>query len=231
MDENWSTITLCIGNQSYALVPKQYFQEKRVKDYLNLSCFTNSSTYMYYEYPFLNVVVAFSMDSLLLSHFKAIYGKKQLYTIHQADCLLEGARRYLKSNKLSSPLMMLVSVEVNHLHIIGMQKNKLLYYNRFRYTNSNELLRYICIVIQTLKFDTRMHEISLSGITKDSLIHRKLCKHLRNVTLHDNLPYLKSKICFDKRVVSNHLDVLNTSICHRQHTENMYHPEIAQSKL
>jgi hypothetical protein len=213
---NWSAVTLCIGNQQYTLIPKEFFQEEKLAYYLCFTCPIGSEAIKHFTHPHLNMTVAFAVDPWLLNWFQVTYDKTQPHTIHQASSLIQGAWAYLREKKLSLLPTVLVFVEFNYLHITVMQKSKLLYYNKFEYTNSDELLYYILIVMRTLKLDTSLHEVILGGnITKSSLAYSKACNYIRKLTCISAPPYLKFSSVFTREIMHAHLDVLSAHICHQ----------------
>lgn len=213
--KNWSKVTLCIGNQQYTLIPA-LFQERKIASYLDFTCTRDANTVKHCTHPSLNVAVAFAVDPLLLNWFQTTYKDTQLYIIHQASCLIEGALTFLKNKKPSLLPKVLVFAEERYLHITVIQKSTLLYYNRFSYTSSDEFLQYILIVIHTLGLDASFHEVILGGyITKNSLAYRKACNYIRKLSLSGRPPYLNFKRIFNKEMVMNHLDVLSIHLCHQ----------------
>jgi Protein of unknown function (DUF3822) len=214
---DWSTVTLCISNQQYTLIPKEFFQEKNLADYLSFICPVDSAVIRHFTHSHLDMAVAFAIDPWLFNWFKATYDQPQLHTIHQASSLIQGTWAYLRDNKQGLLPSVLVFVEANHLHITVMQKSQLLYYNKFEYTNSDELLYYILIVMRTLQLDTSLHEVMLGGaITKSTPAYSKARNYIRKLTLVSTPPYLKFRSVFTKEMRHAHLDVLSTHLC--QHT-------------
>jgi Protein of unknown function (DUF3822) len=212
---SWSAITLCIDNQQYTLVPKELVQEKKLADYLGFTCLMSGKTTRHFTHPSLNMTVIFAIDSGLLSWFQEIYNHSQLYTIHQASSLIQSIWTYLRDNKPCSLPKVLVFVASNYLHITVIQKNELLYYNRFEYASSDKLLYYILVVMRTLNLDTNLHEVMLGGhITKGSLAHKKARNYIRKLTFISTLPYLKFGDILSKETMRTHLDVLSAHLCH-----------------
>lgn len=210
----WSGVTLCIDNQQYSLIPERLFQEKKAVDYLNFACSIGSNTVQHFVHPSLNLAVAFAVDSVLLSWFQETYSQTDLHTIHQASSLIEGVWRYMKLNELGMLPKVFAFVDPEHLHLISMQKGILLYYNRFRYTSSDELLHYILLVMRTLKLDSGFHEVILSGnITKCSLAYKKARNYIRNLTLSGRPPYVRFRRNFKKEITTAHFDLLSTHWC------------------
>jgi len=216
-DRNWSAVTLCIGNQQYTLIPEQLFQEKKIADYLDFTCPIGSNAIRHFTHASLNMTVAFAMDPQLLNWFQVTYDYAQLSTIHQASSLIQGAWTYLRNNKPSLLPKVLVFVESRHLHITVIHKSKLVYYNRFEYTSSDELLYYVLIVVRILKLDTGLHEVILGGnINKHSLAYKKACNYIRRLTLMNTLYYVKFGSAFPKKMMTAHLDVLSAHLCYKE---------------
>jgi hypothetical protein len=213
---HWSTVTLCIDNQQYTLIPKQLFQEKDSADYLGLACSIGTSEVRHFTHASLNVTVAFAIDPWLINWLQTTYPQARLYTIHQANTLIKSTYTYFRCTQSNTLPRVLVFIEESYLHITVMEKSMLYYYNRFQYAHSDEWLRYILIVMHTLKLDTSLHEVILGGkITKDSRAYKKARNYIRKVTLMGKLPYLESRSIFSKEIIVNHLDVLSTYLCHQ----------------
>lgn len=213
--KSWSAVTLCIDNKQHTLVPKALVQEKNLTDYLDFTCLMDGKKIRHFTHSSLGMTVAFAIDSSLLSWCKKTYQHTQLYVIHQASSLIQAIWTYLRENKPCLLPKVLVFVESNHLHIIVIQENKLLYYNRFEYTSSDKLLHYILIVMRTLKLDASLHEVILGGnITKSSLAYKKARNYIRKLIFISALPYLKFKGIFSKEIMRAHLDVLSIHLCH-----------------
>ncbi|MCU0318001.1 MAG: DUF3822 family protein [Amoebophilaceae bacterium] len=213
---NWSAVTLCIDNQQYTLIPQQLFQEKNGADYLGLACPISTNEIRHFTHVSLNVTVAFAMDPCLINWFQATYHQARLYTIHQANALIKSTHTYLQRIRASTLPIVLVFVEERYLYITVMGKSMLYYYNRFQYTHSDEWLRYILIVMHTLKLDTSLHTVILGGkVTKSAPAYKKARNYIRKLTLMGRPPYLKSRSIFSKEMMGSHLDVLSTYLCHQ----------------
>lgn len=218
----WSTITLCIENQQYTLIPKPLFQEKNTADYLKLASSIGSNTIKYFAHPKLDIVVAFAIDSSLLRWFQTTYDQASFYTMHQASSLIEVVFSCLKAQRLVASPRIFILAESEHVHIIVIKKESLCYYNRFPYSNSDEFLQYILIVMHTLGLDPSSSELILGGnITKDSLAYRKACSYIRKVIFSDKPTYLKFSYSFKRSIVTSYFDLLGTyALDDLKHTKN-----------
>lgn len=211
---DWESVTLCIGNQQYTLIPKEFVQENTVADYLKFTCPIGSNTIQYFTHTSLNIAVAFAIDPLLLNWFQKTYQQTTLRTIHQASSFIEATLAYLRGSSSDLLPQLLSFFEDNHLHIIIIQKDKLLYYNRFEYTNIDELLYYILSVMHALQLDPSLHKVVLGGnISKSSTAYQKACNYIRKLSFIGKPSYLRFGRAFDRNTLASYLDILSTHLC------------------
>lgn len=212
--KDWFSVTLCVGNQRYTVIPKSLLQEKEYADYLSFACPIGSNTVEHFTHCALNAAVVFAIDSSLVDWFTNVYEKTRLHIIHQASCLIQGTWTYLQGKKPEKLPRVLVFVEANNLHITAIQNGNLIYYNRFAYDSCDELLYYTLIVMRTLQLDTSLHEVILGGyITKQSLAYKKARQYIRRLTLMNTLPYLRFGKTLPNKVMIAHLDILSAHLC------------------
>ena len=213
----WANATLCVDNQQYTLIPERLLQQDQLEHYLALACAVGESSVQHCLHSSFNVAVIFAIEPLLLAWFQETYAPAaSLQIIHQATNLIEGAWEYLKCQKSVMTPQVFVFSSATHLHITALQKGRLLYYNRFKYNNSDEFLHYILIVMQSLKLDTNFHTVILAGsTTKNSLAYRKACNYIRNLYCCGRPPHLRFRRFFSpftKTIASAHFDVLSTHL-------------------
>lgn len=207
--QGWSSVTLCTDGRQYTLVPARLFQAEQAARYLDFACAATDQAVHHFVHPSLSVAVAFAAQPLLLQWFQQTYDQVPLRIVHQASSLIESANR-----RVSTAPKVFVCVQSGHLHITAAHKGQLLYYNRFRYANSDELLHYILIVMRALKLDAGFHEVVLGGdVTRQSLAYRKARNYIRHLTLLNRAPYLQFGRSFRRAVVARHWDVLSTHLC------------------
>lgn len=213
---HWGTVTLCVGNQQYTIIPQHLLKEERLADYLGFMCpLAKNTTTRHFVHPSLHVAVVFSIDTWLLRWIQTMHGQTSLYITHQANSLIQGACNYLENTKYSLLPTVLVCVEAAHLHIIVMQKHVLRYYNRFAYTQEHTWLHYMLTVMHALKLDTRIHEVILVGqLTTDKKTYRAAQKYIRRRTLMRTLPGITYKSNLSSNMMATHLDVMSVHLCH-----------------
>mmetsp|Transcript_4364 Transcript_4364/g.9878 ORF Transcript_4364/g.9878 Transcript_4364/m.9878 type:complete len:302 (+) Transcript_4364:6029-6934(+) len=211
---SWSAVTLCIDNQQYTLLPSVFMQAEKLTDYLSFTCLTGANMIKHCTHTPLNMTVAFVIEPYLFHWFQKVYKHTTLHTIHQASSLIQGMYTYLSDRSSHLCPQVFVFVTSNYLHITVMKRSQLLYYNRFRYTSNDALLRYILIVLRTLKLDTSLQEVILGGnITKNSPAYIKVRQYLYTPILTRVLPYLGSRKTVSKKLMHAHLDILSAHLC------------------
>ena len=212
----WHTAILCIENQQYTLIPRPLFQEKDATSYLKLASCIDSNTVQHCAHPHLDLVVAFGVEPWLLKWFQATYDQSKRHIIHQASSLIEGILTYLQAKGLGVLPRLFVLVELEHMHITVIKASNLLYYNRFMYTDSDELLQYILIVMNTLNLDPNMLEVILGGnITPHSSAYRKARNYIANIFFIDRPICLKFQRAFKKNIITKHFDLFHAHLCQK----------------
>ena len=160
------------------------------------------------------MTVAFAVNQLLLDWLLHTSSRTNFKIIHQGSSFIEGIWTYVRARKLNKFPAVFILTEHHHMHITVMQKDRLLYYNRFMYQNSDEFLNYILIVMQALKLDPNLHEVIFWGtITKGSLAYRKAYNYIRKVALGKRPSHLKFRYNFDVTAPSTYFDILNAHLC------------------
>ncbi len=211
---DWSAVTLYVGTQQYTLVPNQFFRERKLAAYLDFSCPSAPHMVRYFIHTSLDLSLVFAVDPLLASWVQHTYQHPQLHIIHQASSLIEGTLQHMQNSKPSLLPNLLVFVETNYLHVIIVQNSKLLYYNRFRYTSSNEFLNYILVVMHTLGLDPGLQKVYLGGnISKNSTAYQEVRRYIGKLFFIQRPSYSIFGSVFDRRTLTTHWDLLNTYLC------------------
>ena len=207
----WKKVCICFENQQYTLVPTSLFQEKNKEDYLKLAVSEIAQqTVKSCMHMNLGVTVVFAVDLNIVNWLQTGYKSENCVIIHQASSLIAGVTSYLQAKKLTVESKVFVWIETNYIHITVLKNSQLLYYNRFFYTSSDELLQYILIVMSSLKLNPNLQEVILTGnITKSSLAYKKVCNYIRYVSFSKNPSYFKFGWVFKKDVCMNYFDILN----------------------
>src|SRR5690606_3625800 len=85
------------------------------------------------------------------------------------------------------------------LHILSCQKGKLVYYNQFAIKQFSEYIKYIMLVMNSLKMDQHTSQVVLWGyLGKNSPHYYEFYKYISNVTFGVRPPGLQFGYMFDE---------------------------------
>eukprot|EP01132_Coremiostelium_polycephalum_P000714 gene714-885_t len=160
---SWQRVTLCFENQHYTLIPAALFQAKNTAEYLQYAIDVGGHKTAHCIHTDLGLAIAFAIDDKIEHWLRSEYVPEKCYTVHQASSLIAGSVAYMKNKKSRTTTSVFVCVETAHLHITVVEKDKLLYYNRFAYGSSDDLLQYILVVMYTLALDPGVHSVIALG--------------------------------------------------------------------
>lgn len=207
----WRKVVVVFENGQYTLVPTSLYQEDYAADYLKLAVDTDQQGISYYHHHTdLGTTVVFAVDSYIVDWLKQGYQSKEFYVIHQASALIISTHFYLHKKKLAANPTVLVVAEEHVMHIIVMEQAKLVYYNRFAYNSSDELLQYILIVMYTLALTPEFHPVILTGsITKNSVAHKKIGSYIRYVSFIEKPPHLQLAWTLKSELLTSYFELLN----------------------
>jgi hypothetical protein len=211
---SWNQVTLSIANQQYTLIPQPLFQPTATDLYLKLATNVSHDEALYYTHTNLGIIVAFAIEPQLLAWFQKTYPENQLLIIHQANTLIAGNSIYYHAKNLKRELQFFLHIETNNIHITVLSENQLFYYNKFLYQDSDEVLRYLLLVMHTLQQDPKQQEVLVSGnMVKNSLVYRQCKNYIRQVKLTTACQPFKLGWMVDKAILRHHFDLLHSYSC------------------
>lgn len=177
-------LCICVDNDKYTVLPKTLIQPQFCEKYLEFACNTNGfQTHHHINEPS-EIAVVFGVEPELAEWFGKLNFSQESTIIHQANSLIAGVEYFLEKNKLNSEPKIIVFVTENELNIIVMNKNSLIYYNRFSCADSDKAMSYIFTVMETLNLNRYIHELILLGqVTKESIFYKKSINYIKTVRL------------------------------------------------
>lgn len=209
----WNTVKVSFKNQSFSFVPASLFSKDAIADYLRLNTDVDPSAkdILYYKHSGSKAVNVFSVDKSLLNFFRKAYPETKLHVLHQGSALAEGILRY--EDHTESKRMFLL-YETDHISIVVTGQKKLVYYNRFFFRGTGELLKYIFIAMQELDLDQNSTKIVVWGnLDTRSPVFQELYKYLYNISLGQKPPYIKFGYVFDELPEQRHFPLYSMYLC------------------
>ncbi|MCX8492118.1 MAG: DUF3822 family protein [Cyclobacteriaceae bacterium] len=194
----WMEVKISIKNNKFVQVPTDLFQSDKALDYLNFNARVDPAveTTLYCENTTQDIMTVFAIQSDLHLWLCEIYKNTKLNFFHQSAALIEGISVY-SANVSHEPLY--IYVDRFKLHILSVQKDKLVYYNQFAITQFSDYVKYIMLVLNGLKMDQQTSEILLWGyIGKKSSHYTEFVKYVRNVTFGSRPENLGFGYMFDE---------------------------------
>lgn len=203
----WKSISVAFKTQKFVQVPSSLFAEESINDYLLLNAPVDISkeSILKVDHPGNETVTVFAVGNHLLDWFTKQYPSKKLNFTHQSASLIEGILRVNKKQK-NSPLY--VYVDRFKLHILACHNGGLLYYNQFPIHQFQDYVRYIMLVMNSLKMDPQTSEVKLWGfIGKNSPHYHEFYKFIKNVSFGDRPDHIKFGYLFDEVQEHNFFDL------------------------
>ncbi len=212
---SWASVTLSISNQQYSIIPKALFQADKLPEYLNFACPQNLSTIKYFTHSVPSIVLTFGLDPLAIQWFKKVYSESPLYYIHQASSLIEGSMHYIQDQVPLLSRCTFVFIESYHFHIIIVEQQQLLYYNRFAYETNEDLLHYLLVAMQTLDLEPASEEVILAGdVDRRAEIYKEIARYHKKVQLYTGPIHLTPTKLLNQETRLKYFDLLSTALLH-----------------
>ncbi len=194
----WKQVKISIKNPKFAQVPASLFVEEAASEYLQFNAHVDpeKEAVITCRNNQVDAITVFAIQKELLEWFKNIYANTRVHIVHQSAALIEGVLNYAKDSE-SMPLY--IYIDRFKLHILAVQKGKLVYYNQFLIKQFADYVKYIMLVMKGLSMDQNTSRVVLWGyIGKNSPHYQEFIKYVRNVSFGERPSYLKFGYLFDE---------------------------------
>ncbi len=211
----WNSIKVSIKNQKFVQVPSALFSEQSLPDYLQYNAAINPETedYHYVSNKEANAITVFAINKDLKEWLNKTYPNKEVLFSHQSASLIDGVMNYAQ-NRSDNPLY--VFVDRFKLHILSTSGKKLVYYNQFAVKQFSDYVRYIMLVLKSLKMDQATSQVVLWGyIGKNSPHYHEFYKYINNVTFGGRPDFLQFGYMFDEIQEHTFLDLFGIHLSNK----------------
>lgn len=194
----WKQIRICIKNNKFVQVPEVLFISASGPEYLkyNAQVIPDEEDILHIHNPRAEAVTVYSMQKGLKSWFDNLYAKNPPVYMHQSSALIEGFCLASQQNQHSQ---LYIYVDRFRLHILACIRGKLLYYNQFIIRQFSDYIRYIMLVMKSLKYDQAKSQVMLWGyVGRNSPHYHEFYKYISNVVFGKRPTYLKFGYMFDE---------------------------------
>ena len=209
----WKDVKLCLKTHKFSLVPSMMFVPENAADYLalNSEIKTTFEEVAYYKQISVDIINIFAGETKLCRWIESIYKKKKVHIIHQGSALIEGMLKHADHIQEKG---MYCFVDRGIQHILVTENDKLLYYNQFAARKKEDYLKYIMLVFNELKMDTKRSQVFLWGfIQPGSMEMSILKKYIRNISFGSKPSFLRFRHHFDEVEDHQYFDVLSGYLC------------------
>lgn len=203
----WRKIKVSVKNQKFVQVPEILFSEESTPDYLKFNAPLDPSREecMATLNRKAKAVTAFAVNTNLRNWLNGIYPNNKPTFTHQSAALIEGTMRFAEG-KGDHPLY--VYVDRFKLHIMACEGDKLLYYNQFPIKQFSEYIKYIMLVMKSLKMDQQSSKVVLWGyVGRNSPHYQEFYKYINNVTFGGEPDHLNFGYVFDEMPEHHYFDL------------------------
>ena len=206
LQHKYGSVNVTHVNELSSLVPKAFFDESKLKDYIRYSSKTFDNDYIVWDeienHDLINVYIPFvNVNNFLLERFGSFEYK------HFSTVLLTNL---LSTYRFSEHPHLFVHLDKNRMYVVGISDNKLQLYNSFPFKTREDFLYYLLFAAEQLGMDPESFELVLSGdIDKNSELYDIAFTYVRKIGLIEN----RFKYEFDPSVSESlkrkHLTLIN----------------------
>ena len=189
LQKNFKKVNVIHINELATLVPKPLFNESLLADYLKLNSKILKSDFITFDEIMVNDTINVYIPYVNINNF--IYDKFGDFTYkHFSTILIE---ELLNIEKHVNETKLFVNVSKTHFEIIVIKEGKLLLYNTFEYTTTEDFIYYILFTAEQLQLNPETVTLVLLGdIAKGDKLYSIAYKYIRNISFgsrFDNYNY------------------------------------------
>lgn len=167
LEQSFQAVTVSHINTLSTFVPKPLFSDKHLADYLKYNNKMLANDYITFDVVSNNDIVNVYIPYVNINNL--FFEKYGVFTYrHFATILLENV--FQASNTSDEPLVY-VHVQKEQFEIIVIQNKKLLLYNSFEYSTSEDFIYYVLFTVEQLELNTNTLQLYFLGAisTEDDL--------------------------------------------------------------
>lgn len=194
----WKKIKVSVKNQKFVQVPEALFVPDSLAEYLKFNAPVDPAReeFLAAPNPMAKAVTIFAINRDLKNWFERLYPNNPPVFTHQSAAIIEGTLLVSK-DRTDAPLY--IYVDRFKLHILACHDGELLYYNQFAIKEFSDYIKYIMLVMKSLKKDQQTSQVVLWGyIGKNSPHYHEFYKYIQNVAFGTRPEQLSFGYVFDE---------------------------------
>jgi len=183
LQQKYGSVNVSHVNELSSLVPKPFFDESKLKDYIRYSSKTFDNDYIVWDeienHDLINVYIPFvNVNNFLLERFGSFEYK------HFSTVLITNL---LSTYRYSEHPHIFIHLDRNRMYVVAISNNKLQLYNSFSFKTREDFLYYLLFAAEQLGMDPENFELVLSGdIDKNSELYDIAYTYVRKIGLIEN---------------------------------------------
>jgi len=195
-DYSFSDVVVVHRNNLFSLVPQALFDKKEVANYLKFNAKILANDLIEYDeissYDLVNVYVPFSNIN---NYIYELFGEFNFY--HHGSIMIQAV---LAAHKISTEEICYVYISEGEMDIIITGEKKLLYYNNFHFTSTEDFVYYLLFTFEQLKLDSRSVKLRLFGnVEEGDALYNVSHEYVQSVAIYlpSNPEFLKENVMDD----------------------------------
>lgn len=183
LQQKYGSVNVSHVNELSSLVPKPFFDESKLKDYIRYSSKTFDNDYIVWDeienHDLINVYIPFvNVNNFLLERFGSFEYK------HFSTVLITNL---LSTYRYSEHPHIFIHLDRSRMYVLAISNNKLQLYNSFSFKTREDFLYYLLFAAEQLGMDPEDFELVLSGdIDKNSELYDIAYTYVRKIGLIEN---------------------------------------------
>lgn len=181
LSQSFTSILVVYQNELSNLVPKIFFDEDQLADYLKFNSKILKSDFISHDDVAVNESVNVYVPYMNINNF--IFDTFGVFEYKHASTILIDT--ILQDKMESNDSVMYLNFNSNHFELIALKDKKLQLYNSFEYASKEDVIYFLLFTIEQLHFDPETVNLKLMGlIEKDDDVYSILYKYVRYVEFY-----------------------------------------------
>tara|TARA_B100001109_G_C18864691_1_gene476352 strand:+ start:2635 stop:3492 length:858 start_codon:yes stop_codon:yes gene_type:complete len=208
--KEFKKVSVSVCSSLFTLSPTALFDSNHQAELFNLnhSKLINSGDLLNHEVKSLQLSIVFELPFLIQNLFNAHFGPCSF--VHESSVFLE----IISSFKQKANNQLFAQIHDDHFQLAYIKNQKLHFYNQFEYKSVEDFMYFLLYVTEQLEIDRDKIPLQLMGkIETDSPIYQMVFKYLRDVSIAELNPSIKSSQVLSQINLSHFYNLFNQYLC------------------
>ena len=209
----YKEIRVAFKNRKFSLVPQDLYEPSAKEDYLRINASLDpiADRVLDYQHQQSKMVTVHAAPALILDFLQKKYPNGNLQILHHSNGMLEGLMKY---SDLPREKTLFFFIDRFQIHLAVVQQKKLHFFNTFSIRSSEDYIKYMLNVMQSLEMKPANNRVVLFGFIRPQSKHfQYLHKYARNISFGHRSKQLKANYEFDELGEHQYFDLLNLYHC------------------